>query len=126
MSNYQTIDLASLSSRFKALGHPHRLQIFWRLAGCCTVAPTCTPDHSVGRCVGDLAGELSIAPSTVSHHIKELTHAGLISTERCGREIRCWVEPDVLSELSDFFAEFVTTPSGSGVGGGRGDECVTG
>jgi ArsR family transcriptional regulator len=125
MSNYPNKDLASLSSRFKALGHPHRLQIFWRLAGCCTVAPTCAPAESMGRCVGDLAGELSIAPSTVSHHIKELTQAGLIATERCGREIRCWVDPAVLSELSDFFAEFIATPSGVGVGGGCVDERAT-
>ena len=120
MSNYQSDDLALLSSRFKALGHPHRLQIFWRLAGCCTVAATCDPGDDLGRCVGDLAGELSIAPSTVSHHIKELTQAGLISTERCGREIRCWVEPDVLSGLSDFFADFVAAPSGAVTGAACG------
>jgi len=72
------------------------------------------------RCVGDLAGELDIAPSTVSHHIKELTRAGLIATGRSGREIRCWVEPEVLHELSEFFADFIATPSGSGVGCGDG------
>ena len=126
MSNYQRIDLVSLSSRFKALGHPHRLQIFWRLASCCVPGTTCAPGESMSRCVGDLAGELDIAPSTVSHHIKELTHAGLIATERSGREIHCWVKPEVLSELSEFFAEFIAAPSGSGIEGDCGSECATG
>lgn len=78
------------------------------------------------RCVGDLAGELDIAPSTVSHHIKELTRAGLIATGRSGREIRCWVEPEVLRELSEFFAAFTATPSDSGIGVGCGDGSFTG
>ena len=62
------------------------------------------------RCVGELAAELDVAPSTVSHHLKELIHAGLIATERCGREIRCWVEPRVLRELGEFFAGFLARP----------------
>ncbi len=122
MSNYRNNELTSLSSRFKALGHPHRLQIFWRLASCCTVGTTCAPEDSIQRCVGDLIGELDIAPSTVSHHLKELVHAGLIATERSGREIRCWVEPEVLHELSEFFAGFVAAPSGCGAAEGCGDQ----
>lgn len=126
MSNYPIKALASLSSSFKALGHPHRLQIFCRLAGCCSSGTTCAPSDGISRCVGELASELDIAPSTVSHHIKELTLAGLIATERCGREIRCWVKPEVLSELGQFFSEFIAAPSGSGLGGECGDRGVTG
>ncbi len=73
-----------------------------------------------------MAGELDIAPSTVSHHIKELTRAGLIATGRSGREIRCWVEPEVLSELSEFFGEFIAAPAGSEAATGCGDGCDTG
>lgn len=57
----------------------------------------------MSACVGDLGKDLQIAPSTVSHHIKELHRAGLITTERCGQSIRCRVEPEVLKELGDFF-----------------------
>lgn len=99
-----------LADAFKALGHPHRLQIFHRLSSCCAPGTTCTVDEAVPRCVGELAAELDIAPSTVSHHLKELNRAGLIATERCGREIRCWVEPDVLRDLGDFFHGFVAAP----------------
>jgi ArsR family transcriptional regulator len=55
------------------------------------------------RCVGELGRDLSIAPSTVSHHLKELRTAGLIHMERRGQSIECWVEPDTLGTLSEFF-----------------------
>ena len=111
MSNYRTIELDTAALRFKALGHPHRLQIFQRLATCCVPGTVCSGEETIRRCVGELAAELDIAPSTVSHHLKELTSAGLIATERCGREIRCWVEPDVLQGLGGFFTGFITRPS---------------
>ncbi len=59
--------------------------------------------------MGELSSELDIAPSTVSHHLKELTRAGLIATQRCGREVRCWVEPAVLRELGGFFTALLAT-----------------
>ena len=111
MSNYQTVNLAQLADTFKALGHPHRLQIFWQLATCCTPGTACSrEDEATPRCVGELAANLDIAQPTVSHHLKELTRAGLIATERCGREIRCWVEPDVLERLGNFFSGFLAQP----------------
>ena len=126
MSKYRSIGLDKLASRFKALGHPHRLEIFWRLAGCCVPGVRCAPGEVIRRCVGELAADLEIAPSTVSHHIKELTQADLIATERCGREIRCWVEPELLNELSLFFGDFLGAPSGAGIGEGCGDQSNTG
>lgn len=60
------------------------------------------------RCVGDVSADLGIAPSTVSHHIKELVRAGLISTARHGREVHCWVAPEVLRDLGRFFTGFVS------------------
>ena len=80
----------------------------------------------MSRCVGDLAQELDIAPSTVSHHLKELTHAGLIATERCGREIRCWVEQDVLRELGGFFTRFVAQHSDASERRSCDEKCITG
>jgi ArsR family transcriptional regulator len=110
MSNYQIIDPAQLAETFKALGHPHRLQIFLQLATCCAAGTACSGEDAMRRCVGELAADLDIAQPTVSHHLKELTRAGLIATERCGREIRCWVEPAVLRQLGDFFSDFVAAP----------------
>jgi ArsR family transcriptional regulator len=106
MSKHQTTEIDPIINAFKALGHRHRLQIFLQLANCCCPRTICDSDEAAHRCVGELAQELDIAPSTVSHHIKELINAGLIATERRGRNIRCWIEPGVLKMLSNVFTQF--------------------
>jgi ArsR family transcriptional regulator len=45
---------------------------------------------------------MDIAPSTASHHLKELRQAGLIKTRRRGRMVECWVDPQVLKDLASF------------------------
>lgn len=102
MSNYRIKDPALLAAAFKALSNPHRLQLFMRLANCCAPGDL-TPVCEVKACVGDLTQGLDIAPSTVSHHLKELRQAGLIHMERRGQTIECWAEPFALAALSDFF-----------------------
>jgi ArsR family transcriptional regulator len=61
------------------------------------------------RCVGEIGRDLSVSPSTVSHHLKELRDAGLIRAQRRGQKIECWVDPDVLNELAQFFGQPGTT-----------------
>jgi len=46
---------------------------------------------------------LDVAKSTVSHHIKELLRLGLIRTERQGQKIACWVDPNMVESLHQFF-----------------------
>jgi ArsR family transcriptional regulator len=64
------------------------------------------------RCVGGLGRDLGLAPSTVSHHIKELREAGLIRVERRGQNIHCWIDSDVVRSLADFFEESWVACSG--------------
>lgn len=102
MSNYPDQDVERLSAAFRALGSPHRLRIFLRLASCCA------SDHDgaridTGTCVGDIGADLALAPSTVSHHLKELRTAGLIGAERCGQSVACRVDPETLRELAEVF-----------------------
>ena len=40
-----------------------------------------------GLTPGGLSEQLGIAPNTLSFHLKELTHAGLVSQERQGRNL---------------------------------------
>lgn len=99
MSNYQTDKLAEV---FKALSNPHRLALFQRLCSCCAPGTVCdTGDAAI--CVGDLGEGMDIAPSTLSHHLKELNRAGLVQMQRKGKNIECWVEPSALDELAAFF-----------------------
>lgn len=101
MSNSRNIEL-SLTEMFKALGNPHRLEIFHRLTTCCRPG-TCCDLGEVGFYVGELGEGLEIAPSTLSHHLKELHRAGLIEMQRQGKQVKCWIDPAVLSRLAHFF-----------------------
>lgn len=107
MSKRETIERQA--ERFKALGNPHRLAVFRRLVSCCEPGTACSADGA-RLCVGDLGRGLDIAPSTLSHHLRELARTGLVRTERRGKTVECWVEPDVLEELASFLA----TPRNSG------------
>ncbi len=48
---------------------------------------------------------MDLAPSTVSHHLKELRQAGLVQMERKGRQVECWIEPGVVDALARFFQD---------------------
>ncbi len=101
MSNYSTNDAEELAELFKALANPHRLKIFIGLARCCRPGQACAP--SMRACVGELGDGLELAPSTVSHHLKELRRAGLIRMKRAGQHVECWADPEALQRLSEFF-----------------------
>lgn len=103
MSNYETI-LKQRSEQFKALGNPHRLALFHKLANCCPPGTSCSIESATRYCVGELSEDLALAPSTISHHLKELNRAGLIQMERQGKNVMCWIEPAVLEQLEQFFA----------------------
>ena len=69
------------AARFRALGDPHRLRALHFLA---TATPACCqgPD---GVCACDLVTHLGLAQPTVSHHMRLLTDAGLVTATRRGR-----------------------------------------
>ena len=94
-----------LSRAFRALGHPHRLTIVRALLGravaCCTSerADDCRLDPASCN-VGDLGNLVDIAPSTLSHHLKELQDAGIIERARDGRFLYCRVNQAMLDQLA--------------------------
>ena len=106
MSNYLTVAADRQARMFKALGNPHRLALFLRLAADCRRPPR---GPALKAYVGDLAETLDLAPSTVSHHLKELREAGLIRTERDGQNVCCWVDPAVPDALADLFHNLCKT-----------------
>ncbi|MDR8389837.1 helix-turn-helix domain-containing protein [Aliifodinibius sp. S!AR15-10] len=98
----------SLDVAFKSLGHPKRLAILKRLIRrvhtccmvnreeeCCMEEPTCD--------FGALKEDLGISKSSLSLHLKELRHAGLVEKIKNGRKVALQVNPDRLEELKEFF-----------------------
>ena len=109
MSNYKAFDLEELAEIFKALSNPNRLQIFQRLVTCCEPGTACSTETVNGFCVGELGEQLAVAPSTLSHHIKELQRAGLIKTVRRGKNVDCFVDAEKVRYLKEFFSISVPT-----------------
>ncbi len=73
---------------FKALGDPVRLRLFSAVAS-----------HRNGEaCVCDIS-DVGVSQPTVSHHLKKLKEAGLLSSERRGTWVYYRVEPAVLAAL---------------------------
>ncbi len=79
-----------LAVGFKALGDPVRLRLLSLIAS-----------HAGGEaCVCDVTGAFDLTGPTISHHLKVLREAGLITGERRGTWIYYRVLPDALSALS--------------------------
>lgn len=110
MSNYSVFNADELAEVFKALSNPNRLLIFQRLLTCCEHGTICSTDTNNGFCVGELGKDLAVAPSTLSHHIKELQRAGLIKTQRRGKNVDCFVDVEKVNELKEFFAASMQNP----------------
>ena len=109
MSNHR-YDVEDYATMFKALSNPHRLTIFMQLMErCCSADPCCKGSADISAenegvsCVSQIARCCDVAPSTISHHLKELRTAGLLKMEKRGKFVDCWVEPETLNRMSQFF-----------------------
>jgi len=65
--------------------------------------------HPEGMVVGDIAGELGIASSTLSHHLEKLRNEALVSASREGTFLRYSADTASLQDLLGFlYAECCT------------------
>lgn len=95
-------NLQRMAAMFKALSNPHRLRIYVELASYCQDTVLSSPEEKMLNCQREFADSLGLAPSTVSHHFKELRLAGLIHMERNGKDIRFWVDQEAAKLMKDF------------------------
>ena len=90
-------DLETLARMFRALSNPNRLRLFMNLLDESKL------DLAKGRVhdcfLAKLLAGLDLGAPTVSHHVKELTDAGLITTQREGKQLSCSVDPEGLATL---------------------------
>lgn len=107
-------DNGNLARAFKALSNPNRLRIYREFVRYCDSGqPAPVEDMPMGCLLGEAIKRLNIGAPTVSHHIKELVDAGLITTMRQGRQLFCAVEPGMRDQLREFFSDATADPAGS-------------
>ncbi len=94
------------AAMFKALGDPTRLRIFDFLCTCCcpvAVEETGDVRPVLGPTVGEVCCQVTGADkitSAVSFHLKELRLAGLVTTERRGKNMICGVNWQAVAGLA--------------------------
>ncbi len=89
--------LAEITSVMKALGEPNRLRIFAELM-------------KGDTCNAELNEALGLAPNLLSHHLRVLSDAGLITSRRDrvdGRWIYYSVDRDVAARWQQWFHAFL-------------------
>jgi ArsR family transcriptional regulator len=82
---------AELTVALKALADPVRLRLLSVVAS-----------HTGGEaCVCDISAGIEVSQPTISHHLKVLREAGLLTSERRGSWVYYRVIPQALQRLSD-------------------------
>ena len=90
------LDAAEAASTFAALGSEQRLAVLRALV---RAGP-------VGLSIGDLGSRSGIGGSTLTHHMKILSQAGLVTQTRQGRSIICAaVSYDKLHMLGNYLLQ---------------------
>ena len=77
-------DMERMAAAFKALSNESRLAVFENIRLCQAKAMRSHDNHPS---VCNVASNINISLSTISHHIKELRNAGLVKCERQGQTI---------------------------------------
>jgi len=108
----ERLDVAAM---FKALGDPTRLHIFEFLRSCCcpvAVDETGEVRPVSGPTVGEVCCHVTGAEqinSKISHHLKELRLAGLITVERRGKNMICGVNRAAIAALANYLSDSETS-----------------
>ncbi|HLV52044.1 MAG TPA: metalloregulator ArsR/SmtB family transcription factor [Flavobacterium sp.] len=79
----------------KVFGHPARVAILQHL-------------FKINTCVcGDLVTEIGLAQPTISQHLKELKHLGLIRGNVEGTSVCYCIDPDNWTKMKELMIEFL-------------------
>jgi len=86
------MDIENAALGFAAVGSTQRLKVLMTLVRA----------GNDGLSVGDVQNRLCIPASTLAHHLKTLTDAGLITQEKSGRSVINFAHFDALKHLGEF------------------------
>lgn len=94
----EAADAEELARRFKALGDPTRVRLLSLIAA-----------HDDGEaCICDLTEPVGLSQPTVSHHMRQLVEAGLVTREQRGRWAFYAVIPAALTALAESLSPTVS------------------
>lgn len=89
------MEIKNVRLAFAALAHESRLAIVRLLV----------PAGPEGVSAGTLSAQLALAPATLSFHLKELRHAGLVNQRRAGRTLYYTAGFDTINSLVMYLTE---------------------
>lgn len=91
------MDIKKMSRVFKALSNPNRLKLYLQIVK----KHEMNYDTNCECLTCDIAKSLDIGSPTISHHLKELSNADLISTERKGKYLVATVNEKTVQEVNE-------------------------
>ncbi|MBB1627313.1 helix-turn-helix transcriptional regulator [Achromobacter sp. UMC71] len=89
------MDMKTAVQALAAIAHESRLTVYRLLV---QAGPA-------GLSAGSLAEKTGIAPSSLSFHLKELVHAGLLTSRQDGRFVIYAAQYDTMSDLLGYLTE---------------------
>lgn len=97
-------NITSLAKVFKALSDENRIKILWFIhkKQCRCKGDQC--EYRDETCIKDLSRLLNITIPTISHHIKELINANLITTKKEGRWLYCKINHKAFEKTCSFLS----------------------
>ncbi len=101
MKRRRKIGEQALCKMLKALSSPNRMRIFNEIRGAGETKVRRGHDCSLNKVIA----HLGLGPSIVSHHLSTLVNAGLVTTEKDGKFVKCRVDREQLESLAQYFTE---------------------
>ena len=89
------MEIKTIVTQLSALAQESRLSIFRKLVEAGTQ----------GLSAGDISSELGIPPPTLSFHLKDLSQAGLVESQRDGRSIVYRASYTSMNQLIDYLKQ---------------------
>ena len=89
--------LAECAIVFKALSNERRLKLYLM------IVKNCCPKEGYEKAFTKACDCMDLSRSTISHHLKELQNAGLITSEREGQSFRYRINYETIARIKHLF-----------------------
>ena len=84
-----------LTKIFKALSNPNRLKLYYE------ISKKNEAFFETGCFVYKISEKFNIGAPTISHHLKELENADLITTQRVGKQVTAQINEETFNKIKD-------------------------